>query len=378
MLYYKQGDKRMTNTLDIIKNILSDDYKIDETAIKDIMNESNMLGSNIVGSNIVANNIIGNKTYQIFSETEAILGVKQDLSKLHDINEVDRIRYIFTSDNPPIYLGKYDGIKDELVVSKKGLEELMPYPHIRKIISKCKKDNGVDIGRYKDIVEMRKTQAMYNKNILPQIDIKDDEMMCVSCKMVYPKNESYFSRVGGVIVGAERVDENPKKKRKKKDEVPIEYVTIQDDDKTYSGEFLNICKKCEMLRVNDEFYKQRLRDRKGAWLKSSTLMSSEDIMNLNIEDIPDIENKALYEKRVMKDKLSLDFGSNMSGSNMSGSNSANISPRIRCVETGKVFGSTKVAEKYLGKEHGAVRINRVLDNPNKIAYGCHWVSIVDD
>lgn len=367
------------NTLDLIKDILSDDCKINDNTLKEIMNESNMLESKMLEN--AENGNMNETTYQIFSETEAILGIKQDLSKLKDINEVDRVRYIFTSSNPPTYLGKYDGIKDELVLTKKGLEELMPKntynpslaSNIYKIIDKCKKDNSTDIGKYKDIVEMRKVQALYNKNTLPQINIKDGEMMCVSCKMVYPKNETYFSRVGGIIVGAERVDENPKKKKKRKDEVPIEKITVLDDDKTYSGEFLNICKKCEMLRVNDEFYKQRLRDRKGAWLKASTLMSSEDIMNLSIDSIPEIENKALYEKRIMKDKLSLDFESGGSGNI-----SMSISPRIRCVETGKVFGSSKVAEKYLGKEHGAVRINRVLDNPEKQAYGYHWVRVIDD
>lgn len=365
----------MTNTLDLIKNILSDDCKIDENAIKDIMLDNDMALPNATFKDMLSTHPLKNKTYQIFSETEVILGCKQDLSKLHDINEVDRIRYIFDISNPPVYLGKYDGIKEELVISKRGLEELMPknvalqsYNHIYKIIDKCKKDNTTDIGKYKDIVEMRKTQAMYNKNKLLSIDIKDGEMMCVSCKMVYPKNDNYFSKVGGIIIGAERVDESPKKKKKKKDEVPTEHITILDDDAVYSGEFLNICKKCEMLRVNDEFYRQRLRDRKGAWLKASTLMSSEDIMNMNIEDIPEIENKALYEKRIMKDKIEPNFDVNALESNV----------RIRCVETGKVFGSSKVAEKYLKKEHGAARINRVLDNPNKVAYGCHWVRVVDD
>lgn len=360
----------MTNTIDLIKELLSDKTEMDMNALHEIMNKERIMDS----MNPNKSSIIQNEedspikiNVQIFSETEAILGVKQDLNGIYDIKDVDQIRYVFSTEKEPTYLGKYDGIKDEFSFTKKGLDIFFPNKtsFIYKIINKCKKDNTSDISKYKDIVDARKRSIMLKKE-MPYIEEKEGMRLCACCKMVYPLNEIYYSLVGGVIVDAKK-DFNAKKNMDK------EEIVIEDNIKNYESCYLNICKKCEMVRVNDEFYKQRLRDRKGKWLKANTLMTTEEILSSNIDDIPDIENKALYERRVQKGYLSPSFNNNSSNNPNDIENA-----KVRCVETGKVFANVKVAGKYLAKEHGPARIKRVLNNPNRIAYGCHWVSIIDD
>lgn len=49
--------------------------------------------------------------------------------------------------------------------------------------------------------------------------------------------------------------------------------------------------------------------------------------------------------------------------------------RIMCVETGEVFTSLRQANQKFVKYGNGTSISRVLDNPNRTAYGYHWISI---
>lgn len=351
-------------TLMLIKEILNDDDVNIDSKLDTLINTVNY-------NNEFANKATRNINIRIFSETEAIMGAKQDLNLINDINEVDQIRYIFSHEKDPIYLGRYDGIKDEMVFTKQGLELFFPLgsEFVYTILNKCKKENSKDKALYKDIVDRRRISAQYRKE--PEKMVKEGYSECVCCKMIYPLTEDYFSLVGGVISNVNRKKDtmvkvrNSKNKKKSMND-GYEEIDIEVNDEKYNARFLNICKKCELVRVNDEFYRQRLRDRKGKWLKKNTLMTTDEILGYDIDKIPDISNVALYERHVESDLLVPDFNKKVKDR------------KIRCVETGKVFMNLEVAGKYLGKEHAVPRIRRVLDDPNKVAYDCHWVTIIDD
>ena len=370
--------KEKEKTLTLIKQILSDDEIDVDSKLQTLSNTVNYNSDyiNKVADKIPKRNI----NIRIFSETEALLGEPQDLSLLDNINQVDQVRYIFSHEKKdlPVYLGRYDGYKDEFILTENGLKLFFPLgtEFIYSIIKKCKTDNSESRSRFKNILSIRKRQVEYESN--PETLIEDGMRKCVCCNMVYPLTEDYFSKVGGVIESVKKKysmtpkERYAKRHKLRKEELEEERLKKEAKDIVISenvdnSDFLNICKKCELVRVNEEFYRQRLRDKKGKWLRNNTLMSTNEILSYDIDKIPNLDKVGSSVTRV-------------SSGTSSGTSEGVVASRkkIRCVETGKIFRDAVTASSYLDTPYNAKRILMALDNPDRVASGYHWVTIEMD
>ena len=123
-----------------------------------------------------------------------------------------------------------------------------------------------------------------------------------------------------------------------------------------------------MVRVNEEFYRQRLRDKKGKWLRNNTLMSTNEILSYDIDKIPNLDKVGSSVTRV----------SSVGGNSITSEGVVASRKKIRCVETGKIFRDAVTASSYLDTPYNAKRILMALDNPDRVAAGYHWVTIVMD
>lgn len=366
--------KEKEKTLTLIKQILLDDEIDVDSKLQTLSNTVNYNSDyiNKVADKIPKRNI----NIRIFSETEALLGEPQDLSLLDNINQVDQVRYIFSHEKKdlPVYLGRYDGYKDEFILTENGLKLFFPLgtEFIYSIIKKCKTDNSESRSRFKNILSIRQRQAEYEGN--PETLIEDGMRKCVCCNMVYPLTEDYFSKVGGVIESVKKKysmtpqERYAKRHKLRKEELEEERLKKEAKDIVVSenadnSDFLNICKKCELVRVNEEFYRQRLRDKKGKWLRNNTLMSTNEILSYDIDKIPNLDKVGSSVTRV---------------SSVTSEGAVASRKKIRCVETGKIFADAVTASSYLDTPYNAKRILMALDNPDRVAAGYHWVTIEMD
>lgn len=370
--------KEKEKTLTLIKQILSDDEIDVDSKLQTLSNTVNYNSDyiNKVADKMPKRNI----NIRIFSETEALIGEQQDLSLLDDINQVDQVRYIFSHEKKdlPVYLGRYDGYKDEFILTENGLKLFFPLgtEFVYSIIKKCKMDNSEAKSTFKNILSLRRRQAEYEGNA--EKIVEDGMRKCVCCNMIYPLTEDYFSKVGGVIESVKKKysmtpkERYAKRHKLRKEELEEERLKKEAKDIVISenadnSDFLNICKKCELVRVNEEFYRQRLRDKKGKWLRNNTLMSTNEILNYDIDKIPNLDKVGSTVTRVPSGVTSV----TPSGTNAS-------RKKIRCVETGKIFADAVTASSYLDSPYNSKRILMALDNPDRIAAGYHWVTIEMD
>lgn len=372
--YMKEKEK----TLTLIRQILSDDEIDVDSKLQTLSNTVNYNSDyiNKVADKVPKRNI----NIRIFSETEALIGEQQDLSLLDDINQVDQVRYIFSHEKKdlPVYLGKYDGYKDEFVLTENGLKLFFPLgtEFVYSIIKKCKLDNSEARSTFKNILSLRRRQAEYESN--PEAVVEDGMRKCVCCNMVYPLTEDYFSKVGGVIESVKKkYSMTPKERyanrhRLRKEELEQEKLKKEAKEIVVSenpdnSDFLNICKKCELVRVNEEFYRQRLRDKKGKWLRNNTLMTTNEILSYDIDKIPNLDKVGSTVTRISS-----------GGTSVTPSGVITSRKKIRCVETGKIFKDAVTAASYLDTPYNTKRIMMALDNPDRIAAGYHWVTIEVD
>lgn len=370
--------KEKEKTLTLIKQILLDDEIDVDSKLQTLSNTVNYNSDyiNKVADKMPKRNI----NIRIFSETEALLGEPQDLSLLDNINQVDQVRYIFSHEKKdlPVYLGRYDGYKDEFILTENGLKLFFPLgtEFVYSIIKKCKMDNSEAKSTFKNILSLRRRQAEYEGS--SEKIVEDGMRKCVCCNMIYPLTEDYFSKVGGVIESVKKKysmtpkERYAKRHKLRKEELEEERLKKEAKDIVISenadnSDFLNICKKCELVRVNEEFYRQRLRDKKGKWLRNNTLMSTNEILSYDIDKIPNLDKVGSTVTRVPSGVTSV----TPSGTNAS-------RKKIRCVETGKIFADAVTASSYLDSPYNAKRILMALDNPDRIAAGYHWVTIEMD
>lgn len=366
--------KEKEKTLTLIKQILLDDEIDVDSKLQTLSNTVNYNSDyiNKVADKMPKRNI----NIRIFSETEALIGEQQDLSLLDDINQVDQVRYIFSHEKKdlPVYLGRYDGYKDEFILTENGLKLFFPLgtEFVYSIIKKCKMDNSEAKSTFKNILSLRRRQAEYEGS--SEKIVEDGMRKCVCCNMIYPLTEDYFSKVGGVIESVKKKysmtpkERYAKRHKLRKEELEEERLKKEAKDIVISenadnSDFLNICKKCELVRVNEEFYRQRLRDKKGKWLRNNTLMSTNEILNYDIDKIPNLDKVGSSVRRV---------------SSLTSEGEVASRKKIRCVETGKIFADAVTASSYLDSPYNAKRILMALDNPDRIAAGYHWVTIEMD
>lgn len=371
--------KEKEKTLTLIKQILSDNEIDVDSKLQTLSNTVNYNSDyiNKVADKVPKRNI----NIRIFSETEALIGEQQDLSLLDDINQVDQVRYIFSHEKKdlPVYLGRYDGYKDEFVLTENGLKLFFPLgtEFVYSIIKKCKMDNSEARSTFKNILSLRRRQAEYESNGETLV-VEDGMRKCVCCNMVYPLTEDYFSKVGGVIESVKKKysmtpkERYAKRHRLRKEELEQEKLKKEAKEIVVSenpdnSDFLNICKKCELVRVNEEFYRQRLRDKKGKWLRNNTLMTTNEILSYDIDKIPNLDKVGSTVTRVSSGVTSV-----------TPSGVITSRKKIRCVETGKIFKDAITAASYLDTPYNTKRIIMALDNPDRIAAGYHWVTIEVD
>lgn len=304
------SDKSKKEALDMIKNILNDDL-MDADLDNALNNVANTINYNAPKRKVKV---------QILNETEALTGIKKDLNLIDSINDIDKVRYIFSNETgSPVLLGYYDCVSDKLTLSKNGVSYMFPVGTeiVYTIIKECNKSYNNEQDCYKAIVNRRQKEAEWQEE--NKIVLQDGMKRCQQCNSVYPEMEPYFS-----------------------------YIVNKDDkDK---GVYLPICRKCELLRVNDEFYLQLMRDSKGRWLRKNTTMSKDEILDYTISELPKYQTKG-----VIDDNISF-FG------------------KIKCIETGEEFASIKeAAHKYRGISRW--RMIEALNNPNKVVLRKHWITV---
>lgn len=251
------------------------------------------------------------------SEFEALTGYEKVLEDLKSSSDVDMIRYVYVvNDDSENLLGIYNGDFDTFTFTRYGLNVIFPlrvevgYRFVNKCIEKIMSD---------------KKQVREYLELHGACDVKKDDSddyvpngykKCFICRSVYPLKEPYFSEI------------------------------ISASNKEHTT-YLNICRKCELLRVNDEFNRQRIRDMKGKWLRDNTLLSDKELMKIDIEKIPleiFIKDNKYYKGRTV----------------------------VMCVETGGCYNSIAACERAFDFKPGSIR--KVIDNENKDVCGFHFVS----
>lgn len=354
-------DETNTSALNMLKDMLSND--MDFNKMKETLDK---LSSDIKNDNMLITDPISKIDYKIlaFTDTEVMFNRRQDLHLIESIDEIDSVYYIFIyKSSIEMYVGSFDVKKGKLVLNTTFLNKINDYVDstfkmqdlLKSIISKVKKKYDATLGTYKKIISVRTLDATRLEELNETfegsgVDIsKTGYKTCEMCKLTYPKCDPYFSQIG-----------------------------YENGENTY----LNICRKCELVRYKEETLNLEVRDKKAKLLKLTTMMSVNDILNYDLSKISlcDLDAKLAekevveklyvnnYKKKCINSKVKYDSKEEVVTEN------SKFDFKFLCVEKNMVFNTLKEIQEYFNSTYPK-RVLIVLDDPKHTAFKCHWRSV---